>query len=143
MAAPEKRSCEIQMLPVRIWAAHPTFEKRTVRYPTRPNFGRYRLRPAPPEIQISIDCRPWAAGSGTADFPTPHGVRNSKRERSVCFRREKWPKRESGFRPTCGRYRPAQQNPIIEQSGNAVRGGLRPRKEAPTKDWHISNRICR
>ena len=37
-------------------------------------------------VEIPIADRPWPAGSGIDDFPTPTGVRNSKRKLIVCFR---------------------------------------------------------
>ncbi|WP_255587281.1 phage integrase N-terminal SAM-like domain-containing protein [Hephaestia mangrovi] len=60
-------------------------QEQMVRSRIRPLIGHARRRPAPPEIEIPIDHRPGPAGSGTADFPTPRGVRNSKRQRTERF----------------------------------------------------------
>ena len=60
-------------------------EKRTVRSQIRPHLRNSdQLAPAD-KLEIPIADRPWPAGSGIEDFPTPTGVRNSKRKRNVCF----------------------------------------------------------
>ena len=62
-------------------AASPA-DKPTVRSHMRPLIGTFGSRPGRPAIEIPIDHRVGPAVSGTADFPTPRGVRNSKRQRT-------------------------------------------------------------
>jgi len=57
-------------------AASPA-DNPTVRSHIRPLIGTLSSRPGRTAIEIPIDHRVGPAGSGTADFPTPHGVRNS------------------------------------------------------------------
>ena len=66
------------MQTVRFQAAASPADKPTVRSHIRPLIGTVSSRPGRPAIEIPIDHRVGPAGSGTADFPTPHGVRNSK-----------------------------------------------------------------
>ncbi|WP_235364744.1 hypothetical protein, partial [Sphingomonas sp. ERG5] len=51
--------------------------------------GSVHHRPAPTDIEIPIEHRLRPAGSGTEDFPTPGGVRNSQRKRTVHFQAPK------------------------------------------------------
>lgn len=76
----QKRTSICHNQTVRIYAATSLPKKQTVHSQIRPHIGSPCQRPAPPKIQIPIDHRLRPAGSGTADFPTPHGVRNSKRK---------------------------------------------------------------
>ncbi|MDB5712720.1 MAG: hypothetical protein JWO15_117, partial [Sphingomonadales bacterium] len=50
------------------------------------HFGTPDQRIELPKVEIPIGLRWLPAGSGTADFRSPDGVRNSKRLRKVSFR---------------------------------------------------------
>lgn len=59
---------------------------RTSCYQIRPLIDIVSSRRDQRKVEKPIAHRVRPAGSGTVDFPTPRGVRNSKRKRSVCFR---------------------------------------------------------
>src|SRR5690606_17585881 len=69
----------------RICATSRTSPKQTGSSRNRRHASCDLPHPGRPEAQIPIDHRLRPAGSGTVDFPTPHGVRNSKRERTDGF----------------------------------------------------------
>jgi hypothetical protein len=82
----QKRTPPLRKQTVRFQAAASPADKPTVRSHIRPLIGTLSSRPGRTAIEIPIDHRVGPAGSGTADFPTPHGVRNSKRQRKSSFR---------------------------------------------------------
>ena len=71
--------------PVRIRAISPASPKQTGSSPKPRDASCDLPHPGPPEAQIPMDHRLAPAGLGTADFPTLHGVRNSKRLRNGRF----------------------------------------------------------
>ena len=80
------------------------------------------------KVEIPIADRPWPAGSGIDEFPTPNGVRNSKRQLTVGFAAEQRGSRtfepearNVPYRANLANTRQSAHAPIIDPRANAVR----------------------
>jgi len=73
------QSKALQKQSSRIWPTSTASEMQAGRSQIRPQMRGTNCHPEPPKVEIPIVLAWVTAGSGIADFPTPDGVRNSKR----------------------------------------------------------------